>query len=81
MTTPTPQYSFDFDIDTPVPNRYSSSPRTPTNADIPFVIPSAPKKNMSSIPRRGIERQVPEGLAYHPILRRRGLPPLRKLIF
>jgi hypothetical protein len=82
MATPTPQSSFDFDIATPVPGRYSSSsPRTPTNADIPFVVPSAPKKNMSSVPRRGIERQLPVGLAYHPILRRRGLPPLRKIVF
>jgi hypothetical protein len=81
MATPTPQSSFEFDIATPVPGKYSSSIRTPTNADIQFVIPSAPKKNMSTVPRRGIERQLPVGYSYHPILRRRGLPPLRKIIF
>jgi hypothetical protein len=81
MNTPTQQSSFDFDISTPVPSGYSSSPRTPTNSGIPFVIPDAPKKNMSAVPRRGIERQLPVGLTSHPILRRRGLPPLRKIVF
>jgi hypothetical protein len=81
MNTPTQQSSFDCDIATPVPCGYSSSPQTPTNAGIPFVIPNAPKKNMSSVPRRGIERQIPVGYTYHPILQRRGLPPLRKIVF
>jgi hypothetical protein len=82
MATPTPQSAyFDFDITIPVPGGYASSPRTPTNDDIPFVIPNAPKKNMLSVPRRGIEGQLPVGYVYHPILQRRGLPPIRKIVF
>ena len=81
MATPTPQSPFDFEIATPVPGGYASSSRTPTNANIPFVIPDAPKKNVVAVPRRGIERQLPVGLTHHPILRRRGLPPIRKLVF
>lgn len=80
--TPTSQSSY-FDIATPILGGYVSSPRTPTptNTDIQFVAPNAPKKNMSSVPRRGIERQLPVSYTYHPILRRRGLPPIRKIVF
>jgi hypothetical protein len=77
---------FNFDMTTPTPTQCSrgasvSSPRTPTNSGITISIPNAPRKPVSAVSRRGLSRQVPEGFAYHPILQRRGLPPIRKIVF
>lgn len=75
METPTPT--------TPTPGIgvLVSSPRTPTNTCISNSIPNAPRKTVSTLSRCGISQQVPEGYTHHPILQKRGLPPIRKIVF
>ena len=81
METPT-QPLFVIDNQYTNQSQQPASPRTPTNANIVFVVPDAPKKTYYSRSRVNMdEYQVPEGFVYHPILRRRGLPPIRKIVF
>lgn len=80
METPQ-QTTFAFSDDCVTPTPYKASAIKAT-ASFTGVVPNAPKKQFLSVSRiRVSEQDIPEGYVRNKILIRRGLPPIRKIVF